>query len=278
MFSKVVARQLEEATKIGSAAIKNADQVAERLAQHFAPRLRADQGQPDWKLVFDTLGRNLIEASDQLNQQESTYQTQLRLEKQLRERRDEAIDKVQNQLRGARYLLDQVFGKEKASILFPSRADLTRVVPRNLVPLAKAVVLLLRGSGVTWPPLDSEGHVPKPLELAVSLEAAVGELAGVLGELAPEKKGNVFLLGNRRAEFDATAKVISATALAVAGLFRVAGFDFAADRLRTKTRRRPKSEEEQGEPEKDDAMVPEMVDLGVLGPSLPVEARLLLGS
>lgn len=278
MFSKVVARQLEEATKIGSAAIKNADQVAERLGQHFAPRLRADQEQPDWKLVFETLGRNLIEASDQLGQQEATYQTQLRLEKQLRDQRDETIEKVRNQLRGARYLLDQVFGKEKASALFPLRADLARVIPRNLVPMARAMGLLLRGSGVTWPALDGEGHVPKPLELAVSLDGAVAELEVVLGQLTPEKKGNVFLLGNRRAELDATAKVVSATASALAGLFRVAGFEFAAQRLRTKTRRRPRLGEGQGEPDKDAAMRLERVDPSGLGLVVPVEASLLLGS
>ena len=236
MFSKLVARQLEEASIIVSAVSKNADQVASRLEQHFAAKLRADQPQPDWKAVLDTLAQTLRETSAQLGEQDAEYQSQLAIEKQLRDRRNLAMEKLRNQLRGARFLFDQTFGKEKASSYFPLRSDLSRVVPRNLLPLARSLSRLLRGTGVSWPELGDEHHVPKPLELAASLDASAIELEASLEALGPERQGSNFLRGTKYADYAATAKAVSSTAAALGGLFRVAGFEYAAKKLRGRPR------------------------------------------
>jgi hypothetical protein len=244
MYSKVVARQLEEAKGIALAFGKNAEKAAIALLQRFA----ASAANPaaatvDWKAVLDTLGQDLLEISGQLAELDTEYQIQLLLEKQGRNRRDAAMEKLRNQLRGARFLLDQAFGKEKASEYFPDRSDLTRVKPRNLAPLGRRIAQVLRGTQVDWPVLDGETHLPKPQELAASLDATAGELDNLLDALVPERGGSVFTRGSKKAEYLATRQAVSSTTAALSGLFRIAGFDYAAKRLG-----RPRKKG-QGEPE-----------------------------
>jgi hypothetical protein len=237
MYSKVVAQQLEVAIDIASAVAKNADDVASSLSRHFAAN-QADLSPVDWKSVLDTLGQNLLATSGHLAEQDAEYQVQLLLVKQGRDRRDVAIEKVRNLLRGASFLLDQAFGKEKASTYFPERSELTRLRARNLVPLARMISKVLRGTEIVWPPIDNEIHVPKPLELAAGLEAGAVDLEAQLLALAPERKGSVFSRGSKKAEYLATRKALASATRALIGLFQVAGFDYAAERLRPPSRRR----------------------------------------
>lgn len=230
MYSKVVARQLEEAKEIALAFGKNTERAAAALRQRFSA-LGADSSSLDWQVLLDTLGQGLLEAAGQLGELDTECQIQLLLEKQARQRRDLAMGKLCNQLRGARFLLDQTFGKERASGFFPDRADLSRMPPRNVVPLARSIANVLRGSEVDWPPLGADAHLPKREELAVSLEAAAGELETLLDALAPERGGSVFTRGSKTAEILASRKAVSSTTMALTGLFRVAGFDYAAKRL-----------------------------------------------
>ncbi len=246
MYSKVVARQLEEAKNVVLAVGKNADKVATALEQRFTAGNGDAAAGVDWKQALDELGRDLLETIGHLAEQDSEYQTQLLLEKQGRERRDAAMEKVRNQLRGARFLLDQTFGREKASAYFPDRSDLTRVLPRNLVALARLMTKVLRGAEVTWPSLEGADHVPQPQQLATGLEAAANELEALLEALAPERSASVFTRGTKRAELEASRKAVSSTTMALSGLFRVAGFDYAARRLRPPARRA--KPEPEGEP------------------------------
>lgn len=246
MYSKVVARQLEEAQAIALAVGKSADKVAASLRQ----RLAAGNAEPveiDWVEVLGSLGQHLLETTRNLVEQDSEYQTQILLEKQGRERRNSAMEKVRNQLRGVRFLLDQAFGREKASSYFPDRSDLGRLLPRNLLALARAMAQVLRGAEVDWPPLDGESHVPQPQQLATGLENAANELEALLNALAPERSASVFSRGTKRAELQATRQAVSSTTAALSGLFRVAGFDYAASHLRPAAKR-AKTETETGTP------------------------------
>ena len=247
MYSKVVARELETAQEIVSAVAKSVDKVALSLQQRLASET-AQLTPVDWKTVLDTLGHNLLETTGSLVEQDAEYQTQRLLEKQSRERRNAAMEKVRNQLRGARFLLDQTFGREKASAYFPDRSDLTRVLPRNLLALARSIAQVLRGAEVEWPTAESGPHVPKQAELAAGLDLAANELEAMLNALAPERSGSVFTRGTKKAELVATRQALSSTTAALSGLFRVAGFDYAARRLRPQPQSRGKAPSEGGTP------------------------------
>lgn len=247
MYSKVVARQLEEARDISLAVGKNAEKVAISLQQRLVVN-NAEPGAIDWKLVLDALGKSLLETTESLVEQDSEYQVQLLLAKQGRERRDAAMEKVRNQLRGARFLLDQAFGREKASGYFPERSELGRLMPRNLMSLARSIARVLRGTEVDWPSLEGEIHVPQPQALASAMEAATNDLEAALLALSPERSGTAFARGTKRAELVATQRSVSSTTAALSGLFRVAGFDYYARQLRPSTRRSGKTPGEASPP------------------------------
>ncbi len=245
MYSKLVARQWEEATEVASSVLKNSDQVAAALAERFA----ADPVGPpvDWKAVLGGLARQLVGASRNLTEQDSDYQVQLLLEKQGRERRNQAAARLRKELRGARFLLDEAFGRTKASGYFPDRGDLTRIRPRDLVPAARAIAVVLRGAEVEWPDLGDETHVPERERLAAGLEAGAAELERRLQALAPERSGSIFARGSKKSEYEATRKTLTTFATTLAGLYRIAGFDYAAQRLR-RSRKRKKAEESEAPP------------------------------
>lgn len=246
MYSKLVARQLADATVVASAVGKNVDEVAAALVE----RLTSNSANPspiDWKAVLESLGQTLLETSASLGEQDLDYQVQVLLEMQTRERRDRVIDKLRNQLRGARFLLDQAFGKDKASGFFPDRAEVARVLPRNLARLARSIAQVLKGTEIEWPALEGETHVPKPLELAAGLETSAIDLEAVTAALAPEQSRSVFSRGNKKTEYEATRRAVSSTTLALVGLFRAAGFDYAAERLRP-SRKRGKAQAEEAPP------------------------------
>jgi hypothetical protein len=236
MYSKMVARQLAEATEVAAAVGKNADTVAAALLERMAKN-PANPSPVDWKAVLESLAQTLLEASASLAEQDSELQIHFLLEKQTRDRRDRAIERLRNQLRGARFLLDQAFGKEKASGFFPERAAVAQVRPRNLPPLARSIALVLRGTEIDWPSLEDEDHLPDPQRLATRLEATADDLAEILAALPAERGGTVFSRGTKNAEYEATRKAVSTTTMALAGLFRSAGFDYAAQRLRPSRKR-----------------------------------------
>ncbi len=74
----------------------------------------------------------------------------------------------------------------------------------------------------SWPPASTQRWASwKP-----SLEA-----------LGPERQGSVFQRGNKERQYRDTALAVSSTAAALGGLFRVAGFEYAAKRLRGRPRK-----------------------------------------
>ncbi len=138
MFSKQVARQIAEAFTIVSAVTKNADQVANSLGQHFAARLNADQPQADWKVVLDNLAQTLRETSSQLELQDVEYQNQLAEERLLRDRRDQILEKLRNQLRGACSCSTRPSARKRLPSTFPCGRTWAGWCRATSLPLAAA--------------------------------------------------------------------------------------------------------------------------------------------
>lgn len=238
MYSRMVARQLEEAKEIALAFGKSSGKAAMALERRFSPD-PADPLTIDFRALLDALGQDLIASAERLAELDREGQVELLLEKQSRERRDLAMSQLRDQLKGARFLLDQAFGKAKASSLFPDRARLSRLPPRHLLALAKSIAQVLRGAEVEWPPLERESHLPRREELAAGLESAALELEAQLAALAPERAASVFTRGSKNAAFLASRRTVSSATQALTGLFRLAGFEYAARRLGRPRKRGP---------------------------------------
>jgi hypothetical protein len=69
-----------------------------------------------------------------------------------------------------------------------------------------------------------------------------------LEALAPERGGSIFTRGNKKSEYEATRKTVSTFTMTLAGLFRIAGFDYAAQRLRRSRKRRKAAGENEVSP------------------------------
>ncbi len=246
MYSKLVARQLAEATAVASAVGKNADEVAVALLE----RLTVNSANPspiDWKAALEVLAQTLLETSA------SPRGAGFGLSGPATPRKAgpraagpghrEAAQPASRRAVPARPGLRQ----GKASRFFPDRAEVARVLPQNLARLARSIAQVLKGTEIEWPPLDDEAHVPKPLELAASLEASAIDLEAVMAGARPELSRSVFRRGNKKTEYEATRKAVSSTTMALAGLFRTAGFEYAAERLRP-NRKRGKAQAEEAPP------------------------------
>ena len=241
MPSRVVTRQHDRSALIASAAKKNADAVSAalnaRLASHFQ---KANLPEIDWKPILEVVGQFMLDSGKTLLERDGDLQLRRRLERQLRDRRDLAAEQIRKQLRGVRFLIDQAFGKEKARLLFPARAELSNLDPRNLLRVAKEIIELLQGSGIVWPTVEQLGYAPPPAQLIAALEQSIPALDLALDDLRPEKRGAEFALGTRQMDLDLTVDAMQRGGDCLYGLFRFAGFDFAADRLRPRRRRKAK--------------------------------------
>ena len=239
--SKKVTRQHELIAMMASAALRNSGDVAAGLNARFGPQAQSDEAaEIDWKSILDRLGRFFAEYGSVLVGKDEDLNLTRRRERQLRDRRNLVTKQVRNQLRGARFLLDQAFGPERTIGTFPARKELSSMTPTNLLRVAKEVVALLEGSGVDWPPVDVIGHAATPAQLLASLRQSVGVLESTLEELRPEKRGATFALGLRDKDLEGSLDALQRGSDFLFGLFRFAGFDFAAERLRP-TRRRTKA-------------------------------------
>jgi hypothetical protein len=245
--SKTVTRQHDQIGLMASAARKNAVEVAEGISSRLAAQQAAAAAPIDWKSVLDQLSEFLLDHGNVLIGRDEELQLSRRLERQLRDRRNQVVKQVRNQLRGARFLLDQAFGKDRVLGAFPARKELSSMDPRNLLRVAKEVVAQLEGSGVEWPPVEVIGHAATPAQLLSGLRQTVAVLEATLGELRPEKQGAQFALGTRQKDLETSVDALQRGADFLFGLFRFGGFDFAAERLRPR-RRRTKANEEPSAP------------------------------
>jgi hypothetical protein len=251
--SKKVTRQHELIAMMASAALRNAEDVAAGLNARLAgQRQGAEAGEIDWKSILDRIGRFFTDNGTLLVGTDEDLNQTRRMERQLRDRRNQVTKQVRNQLRGARFLLDQAFGPDRTIGSFPARKELSSMKPANLLRVAKEVVALLEGSGVDWPPVEVIGHAATPAQLLARLRQSVGVLETTLEELRPEKRGATFALGLREKDLDASLDALQRGSDFLFGLFRFAGFDFAAERLRP-TRRRSKAAGEEMPKDKEPA-------------------------
>lgn len=238
MPSKMVTQQHLVTSSIGAAAISNADDLAAKLTETLAAHSQqAEAPQMDWKSILLDIGQFLVESSETLVQRDNELQLSRRTERQLRFQRDDAASQIRGQLKGMRYLVDEAFGKERAKLIFPARADLQRVNAPNLLRIAREAVETLRGEGVTWPDLSALGHLATPAQLLAVLEPAIPALASALDGLHPGMRSAVHALGNKNRDFEATVEAMQRGADLLYGLFRFVGYDVEADRLRVRRRR-----------------------------------------
>ena len=246
MPSRKVTRLDNESRQIMAGAHQVADRVAVDLQTRFAELLEPGETAPDWALVQRLTGRligrthqNLIELDHQLEIGRTTN-------KKLRNERSSLENRLRAELRAARFLLDETFGKDLGGDLFRWRR-LARLNARSMVLLARETAASLRTpqlalTKVTEGTPSSLGPVE---QVASALETKANALESHLEQLEPNQKQEVFEVGRKEQEWQEAHRSRLAAQDLLFGLYKAAGHDHLASRLRPKVRVRSASEEMQ---------------------------------
>lgn len=254
-YSRQVSHQLEATTKAADSARQLAAPIAAEIAIKMAPILGQDETPPSWDQVQTLFGR-LLEASAARLREVDENHTLTEVDGQfLRQQRDQVADKLRQELRRARFLLDETLSKEDAITLFPQRQKITTLDPASLVRLGRHIARLLRSTSLQAKVQLEGGEVLNAEALLAAVEAATQNLEAVLAELGPKLSELSHSVAKRRQERQEAIATFRSTRELLRGFYRLAGFDYLADQLRD--RRRKKSEEDGGEAPEAAEMTPE---------------------
>ncbi len=171
--------------------------------------------------------------------------------------RDRAVKALREELRHARHFLDRAGGSEVRHGL---GEGLSWMAPHFLVRLGEQTVVLLGRY--------AEGETPATLASPAALAAAVGEKTAVLERaleaLNPERIQETVSRHETKIENQEAEKTIRRTAAFLGELYKLAGCEDFAEKVRPAFRRRRKPKQES-----------ESMALVPLAPPLPVEAELV---
>ncbi len=232
MSSKMVTRQYGLTSLAAGAALENAAVVAARIQELLASQ-DADPGVPvDWQASIDKVGRFLQQTAAQLVERDEENERARTREVQLRDQRDQAAEQVRSELRSLRFLFDEVFGKTQAKRLFPARRALSALEPQSLVRMARELAELLRSDRINWPIQPVGRHLTPAAELAASLEASSRLLETPLEVLRPKQRGAEVSRDVKNLELELATDRMKRGTDFLFGVYRLAGFDRAAAKLR----------------------------------------------
>lgn len=244
-YSKEVTRQLQAAELVITSARKLAEPIAAAIDGKIGHHTQPGETPIDWRHLQVVCGRVLLESANRLRQVDEAHTDAEVAGRVLRSRRDAAVAQLRGELRRVRFYLDETLSKQDAKELFPQRRFITTIDPANLARLGKHLGALLRGN-VGGVPVASVSNLPSADALAESVETATRAVEEALEALAPELRRRSFAFDNKEKERKEALETWRRTRDLLTGVYRLAGFDYLADQLRER-RRKKAAEEGEGE-------------------------------
>ena len=245
MFKTTAQYQLESG-ELAAAARRFKTEVQQGLEGLLSGELRDSERLPDLTFLHELIGRLLDRNSNQLAEVDGRQSNQLRNAAVLRAERDQLSEALRARMRDVRYLLDRNVQEGAVKATLRDRR-LSVVRPRLLVSGARDLIAALRDPKLSLERLSEDRTVPSAEALAQALESEIAQLEQVLLLLSPQKKESEAELGSKRAEVEKVTEKNRRCADALFGLFRLAGIDFHAERLRPKARSKKRVEERKEE-------------------------------
>ena len=247
-YSKQVTRVLVATTKAAQSVREMAEPVAAVVREKLKPFVREGETATDWALLQAHFER-LLEATAEGVRESDVQHFEKELGSHLlREERNAAANRLRQELRTARLMLDRKLGKGEASQLFPQRSSLTGTDAPNLVRLGQHIAALLRGEVVKQRVRSEPGDPLDAETIAQAVDTATARLEAVLVQLEPMLAHEARSAARRRQERDEALKTWRRTRDVLSSFYRLAGFDEQADRLQER-RRKAAEEEETGQGE-----------------------------
>lgn len=259
MFRTTIKRH-QEAIDFAATAREFKEQVQQGLEKRLRALLRDGETLPDVTLLQELLGRLLELSGNGVLQIDEIYTSRLVDAAALRGQRDQLAGQLRSRLQQVRFLVDKSIGGPAAKAALRDRR-LSYVKPSLLVAAARDFARVLRDPKHAWQEDDDKAVLyATAAKVATTLETEAGALEEVLLRLAPQSKANQNELGTKKAEVEAATETNKRCKDALYGLYRLAGLDFHAERLRPKVRRRQAGEPEPTEPGKSPPMAIERIN------------------
>jgi hypothetical protein len=236
MPSRLVLKFRSQSEPVIAGALETAAEVTGSLAATYDVFLEEGEQKIDWTLLQKLISRRLASKSLRLAELDAGLEVGRSGDKELRRERNRLAALLRSELRAARFLLDESLGREVSAGLLRWREP-SQVMPAGLVALARETATSLRSSAMlAEASLTATGAFPDPTGLAGALERRALELERQLQLLAPKLKRETFAVGEKSQEWqDANSARLRSQDL-LFGLYRAAGKDHLAQRLRPKAR------------------------------------------
>ena len=245
MPSRQIDRFRSASQSVTTGAEEVAQEVGTSLEERFRPFLAPGEAPVDWVLAQKLIARLLASKDEDLDGIDRLLELERSTNKKLRADRQRIAAKLRGQLRAARLLIDESFGPGVATGIFRERR-VGEVTPPRLVRLARETVEALR-SPELQPSLALTGaDVGDPAILAAAIERRAEELAQHLAVLVPRRKRETLAVGAKQASWEEANSFRRRAQDMLFGLYRGAGFDHFASRLRIKRPRKAETEQEGG--------------------------------
>jgi hypothetical protein len=227
---KTPTKHHQKAIDLAASASRFDQQVNDGLARRLAPVLENGETSPDFLFAQELVGRLLHAVGRNLKERDGAQTQQLVAASALRGERNRVAGELRELLRTARVMLDGVLDPATARTILPVRR-VSNMRPDSLVKSGRDVVAALRNPnlGIEVEP----GSVFDVKGIAKTVEEKSEELATLLGQLAPQARNTQAELEAKLAEIDNAADTHRRCADFLYGLYRLAGLDFHAARLRS---------------------------------------------
>ncbi|RAL25500.1 hypothetical protein DL240_04630 [Lujinxingia litoralis] len=201
--------------------------------ENVAAKLDGQMGfdAPDWRRFIDGQGESLSELTEKLWQKEAHLARERADDVDHRTARDEAAAQTLEMLSRTRSLLE---AGDPAQV---QRFGLDGTLPRHpkaVESFGQNVADMLREANLT---IEAMGLVISTPELATALQSPIDGLSAALVNLNEEERKAERLLTERDALIDAWSRIYQAVAGIMEQLFRLAGDDELARRVRPTTNR-----------------------------------------
>ena len=249
---KSTARRHVESIDVAASARQFKEQVQQGLELLLATALQQGESMPDLTFFQELIGRLLETSGTNVLRVDGRLTSQQVSAAAVRSRRNELVQRLTTRMRDIRYMFDRSLEPAVAKAALRQRR-LSKVQPTLLMQGARDLVATLRD-----PALAAKATDPALFASAAAftsdLETDANELEQVLMQVPPQEKANQENLGAKVADLQAAAEASRRCSELLVGLYRGAGLDFHADRLRPRTR----GKKRQAEPAKMTA-VPEPV-------------------
>jgi hypothetical protein len=225
--SKQVVDRQKDAVSVVSSVQTHASAIRTALAEELTPYLQSSETLPDLELLLTLVGRAIETRASEMSSADMEHQTELADDGGYRKARDLAAGDLISSITSMRGMLEGVFGQ--AEIQVYGIKGTTPRDPNQLVAFALALASHLEKEPLPKPKFAA---TLDRLALAADLRAKVTPLQEALEHVAREVREAESTLVARDAAMDTFDRTFSRSAAALTALFRLAGQDELASRVR----------------------------------------------